>query len=69
MVQLLLGVSTPGTTKANSELTRQMRPYIGLAAMHRTDLKECANKRFVDTKYLSRKTMYYGKICVGSSLL
>ena len=48
-------VSTPGTTKANSELTRQMRPYISLAAMHRADLKECTNKRFVDTKYLSKR--------------
>ena len=49
-------ISTPGMTKANSELAKQMRPYIHLAAMQRADLKECANQRFVDTEYLTKKT-------------
>ncbi|MBB44528.1 MAG: hypothetical protein CMM43_00290 [Rhodospirillaceae bacterium] len=49
-------ISTPGMTKANSRLAKQMRPYISLAAMQRADLKECANQRFVDTKYLTKET-------------
>ena len=48
-------ISTPGMTKANSQLAKQMRPYISIAAMQRADLKECANQRFVDTKYLTKE--------------
>ena len=43
-------ISVPGSTKANSELARAIRPYVTKTAMQLADFKKCQNQRLINTE-------------------